>query len=191
MKLKDAATTLRSACARGTGEAGVSLGALADAAGGNGIGLLLFLPGLGILLPIGFIPGMSQCCALLVLFSALHEVAGARTLWMPDRLRRVRLDAARLSSALEGMGLWLKRIDDRVKPRLSFLIEGRARVLAGGAIALLAVATAIAAFFPLIDMAVAVPMLFLAAGMAMGDGLLAAVGWTGAAVFVGTGLLFI
>jgi hypothetical protein len=159
------------------GENGISLGTIVDAAGRDAVGLLLSLPALIILLPVSVVPGVSPLCALLVLFSALHEVAGLRALWLPERVRAIRFDQSRLTRPLASLTAWMGRIDRLTRPRLPFFLTGRARLLAATAITVLAAGTIVLSFVPLADMALTLPMLCFGLAIRTGDGLFAAGGW--------------
>ncbi|WOI56884.1 exopolysaccharide biosynthesis protein [Palleronia sp. LCG004] len=83
-----------------------------DSIGHRGSGVLVFLPGLIGMSPLGGIPGVPSLMAVIVLIFCLQIAIGKRALWLPSVLSRRSVNRDKLSSAVEktrGVGKWIDR----------------------------------------------------------------------------------
>ena len=173
----------------------VTLGALFERLGPEGLGLALLLLTLPTLIPV---PGpIGMTFGPLIAFVALQVMAGARALWLPAMLRRRTLP-----------GVLLRRVIARAWPGLSraeqWLQEGRLATLAGRrarmalALPLLMLAAAIMLPIPFGNIAPALALIAFSLGFMARDGAMilvalaltvAALIWTGVLAWVGAALI--
>jgi len=180
MKLKKTITSLQNNCQNSK----ISIGGIVDCIDEEAFGVLLLLPALIVLLPISIIPGVSSLCALVVMFTAFHIFSGRARLWLPQRIRNISFSGQSLSHVLTTMNDLAKKADRISRPRLLFLTRGFAGRLASAAGILLAAATLLLGFIPLIDMVLMAPIVFFGLGSCTGDGLITGLGW----LILGAGL---
>ena len=103
----------------------LSLGALLDALGDEGLLLLTILMTLVFLIPVS-IPGVSTVFGAAILMIGISRLIG-RPLWLPTRIKQRPLPADKLRSALRGGLKWVGRLERISRPhRLRRLVDGRA-----------------------------------------------------------------
>ena len=153
--------------------------------------VLLGLPALP--LPTGGVTHVFEVVAMLV---ALQLVAGRRSIWLPERLKRVDLRArgkGRLAGTLVSRVRWLERLS---RPRLPSLTQGQA---SGRVFGLLVFAFTLAAFlappFSGLDTLPALGVVVLSLGVLLADVLIVvlgtAIGSVGVVLVVGFGALVV
>ena len=151
-------------------------GDLVDAFGSRGFAVLfavlLALPALP--LPTG---GATHVLELICVLVALQTIAGRREVWLPRRWREHKLTGKgqqRLAEATLKLIRWLEGLS---RPRLTFLLHGRASEIVFG---LLAIAGSAAAFlappFTGLDTLPALGVVILSLGVLLGDALVAVAG---------------
>ena len=155
----------------------VTLGSMVDAIEMRDFGILLVVPGLIVLLPVSFIPGISSLCAAITLFTGIHILFGREELWLPERVRRISFNGSKVTRVLGKMSPVAKKIDRITKPRFSFMTTGLAEKLVSGIVIILASATIFLGFIPFIDMAFMLPVVFFGLGSYTQDGLITGIGW--------------
>lgn len=101
----------------------VSVGRILDAFGARAYGPLLFLIGVVIVSPLSAIPGAMIVAAVIVVAIMGQALVREGAPWIPGRIRRIRLGAARLRWALEKVMPWFEVIERMVRPRLVVLIR--------------------------------------------------------------------
>lgn len=102
----------------------LTLGALLDALGDEGLLLLTILMTLVFLIPVS-IPGVSTVFGAAILMIGVSRLI-RRPLWLPARLKERRLPAAKLRPALRSGMKWVGRMERVSRPhRLRALVDGR------------------------------------------------------------------
>lgn len=173
----------------------VSLGAIVDRLGTDGLGFVLLLLTLPTLIPV---PGpFGMVFGALIALVALQLVSGRRTLWLPERLRRRTLPTPVLRGVIAQSLPWIARIEGWLREdRLPALTGQRARAVL--AVPLLLLALAIVLPIPLGNVAPATALIVFALGFLARDGgmilvalalSLAALAWTGFLLVAGASAL--
>jgi hypothetical protein len=98
-------------------------------------------------------------------------------LWLPSRIRNIPISKRRMSHILEKMYAFARKVDTFSRPRLVFLTRGVALKLAAAAGLLLAAATIVFGFVPLMDIALMLPVACFGLGICTQDGLVTGIGW--------------
>lgn len=105
-------------------EDSITLGALLDVFGEDGLLLLTALLTLVFLIPVS-IPGVSTVFGGAILLIGISRLLG-KPPWIPRRLRDKSLPAAKLRPALSGGMAWVRRLERVSRPhRLRALVDGR------------------------------------------------------------------
>lgn len=109
-------------------EDSITLGALLDVFGEDGLLLLTALLTLVFLIPVS-IPGVSTVFGGAILLIGISRLLG-KPPWIPRRLRDKSLPAAKLRPALSGGMAWVRRLERVSRPhRLRALVDGRIAAL--------------------------------------------------------------
>ncbi len=116
----------------------VSLGALRDALGDRGFGVLLLVFALPNLVPLN-IPLLNAVLGLPVVLLAAQLTYGRHEPWFPDWLMNRSFSRARFNAVLLRSLPALERIERLLKPRLTFILSWGGERLIGAAILFLAV----------------------------------------------------
>lgn len=155
----------------------VNIGEVADSIEAPAFGILLLLPALIVILPISIIPGVSSLCAAVAVFTGCHILFGREALWLPERIRNIYFNGDRMALVLGKMNTVAKKMDRFSKPRFTFMTNGFAGKLASATVIILASATIILGFIPLVDIALMLPIVFFGLGSYTRDGLITGIGW--------------
>lgn len=107
----------------------VSVGELIDHLEGRGVGILLLIFSLPLCIPN--IPGISTLFGLLLMPPAIQMITRRNAVWFPRFVRRWSLSGQGLRSAFRTCSRIVGHIEFLARPRLVFLTEGKATVLAG------------------------------------------------------------
>lgn len=153
-----------------------TLGSLTEAFGEKSFAILfvvlLGVPALP--LPTG---GVTHLFELVAMLLALELVVGRRSVWLPERWRRISLDGPtgeRLLGRLMRMIRWLER---RSRPRVRVLVASRPSNAIFGMLVLIGSAAAfLAPPFSTLDTLPALGVVVLSVGVLLGDALIAAAG---------------
>ncbi|RYH04586.1 exopolysaccharide biosynthesis protein [Salipiger sp. IMCC34102] len=159
----------------------VEVGHLVDALDQRGYGPALAILPLVEISPLGGIPGFPTFLALTLAAITVRLLMGYEHFWVPDWLRRKRLDSDRVMKSVK----WLKpismRIDAKLQERLSMFAGSAGRSAACVVILCLLVTVPP---LELVPFATTVPMVVIAVfglGLLYRDGLLLLLGFIGAA----------
>lgn len=149
----------------------VSLGALLDLFGDEGLLLVTILLTLVFLIPVS-IPGVSTVFGAAILLVGVSRLLG-RQLWVPRRVRERQLPSDRLRPALVGGLRWVARLERLSRPhRLSVLVDGRVQDFVNN-LAFIAAALLLMApfgFVPFSNTIPAIALLAYAIGFIQRDG---------------------
>jgi len=139
----------------------VSLGALLDLFGDEGLLLLTVLLTLVFLIPVS-IPGVSTVFGAAILLVGVSRLL-RRQLWLPQRVRDSRLPSDRLRPGLIGGLRWVSRLERLSRPhRLSALVDGRVQDIVNN-LAFIAAALLLMAPFGFVPFSNTIPALALLA----------------------------
>lgn len=167
------------------GNGAVTLGDFLRAMGRRGIGVMLILPCLLIILPIGLLPGVPGLAAILMLLIAGHMLLGRETLWLPARLRRLPLPSERLKRELVRFHPLALRIDGWMDSRFTGLAQSR---FAAETVALVTIVLSLLilliGFIPGVPAAFALAILVFAVGLGTANGVLILLGYAGTALLL-------
>jgi hypothetical protein len=97
----------------------VSLGELLDQLDARANGVLLLVLALPMCIPN--VPGISTIFGVLMLAPALQLVFGMHRLWVPKRVREMRIEASTLRNTFAAATPMLRRVEYLIKPRWSEL----------------------------------------------------------------------
>ena len=149
----------------------ITLGALLDVFGDDGLLLLTMLLTLVFLIPVS-IPGVSTVFGAAILLVGISRLLG-RPLWLPEKIRHRALPAAKLRPGLQQGMTWVRRLERISRPRrLKSIIDGRARLQLTN-LAFIAAAVLLMAPFGFVPFSNTLPawaLLLYAVGMLQRDG---------------------
>lgn len=148
-----------------------SIGELLEAVGMQAYGPLLLVPALIAALPvIGAIPGMSVVTGSVVGLIAVQVLFGRRHPWLPKKLTAFSFEREPLKKGVAWAEPKLRAVDRIIRPSLTFLVRGPARIF----VALAAIFNALlfypAALLPFAVMAPAFAVIVLGVGVTTTDG---------------------
>lgn len=152
-------------------EEGVSLGALLDVFGDEGLLLLTALMVLVFLVPVS-IPGVSTVFGAAILMVGISRLTG-RPLWVPRRLRERELPGQKVRNALKAGLKWVARFERISRPhRLRQLAEQRGWLVVGNLAFITAALLLMAplSFLPFSNTIPAIALLLYAIGFIQRDG---------------------
>jgi len=110
----------------GTGRKGgdVRVGHLLDAAGRRGFGPVVLLVGVILVTPLSGIPGMPTLMGLMVLLTLGQILFGRTRFWLPAWITQRKVPRESLLRAIEWLRPWARKIDRRIRPRLTWMLKG-------------------------------------------------------------------
>jgi hypothetical protein len=149
----------------------ITLGALLDVFGDEGLLLLTMLLTLVFLIPVS-IPGVSTVFGAAILLVGISRLLG-RPLWLPARIRHRDLPAAKLRPGLQQGMTWVRRLERISRPRrLKSIIDGRARLQLTNLAFIVAAVLLMApfGFVPFSNTLPALALLLYSVGMVQRDG---------------------
>lgn len=149
----------------------LTLGALIEVFGDEGLLLLTILLTLVFLIPVS-IPGVSTIFGAAILLIGISRLVG-RPLWLPARLRRKSLPADKLRPGLARGMSWVRRLEKISRPhRLRAFAEGRVPGLINNLAFILAALLLMApfGFIPFSNTLPGLALLFYAVGLIQRDG---------------------
>lgn len=101
----------------------VTIGELVDAMGERSFSAILLIAALVMVSPLSGIPGSPTVAAAFYLLICIQMLLARDALWLPQRLRRLRIASPRLRRALEWLRVPLRRIDPVIRTRLTALTD--------------------------------------------------------------------
>ncbi len=149
---------------------GPSIGRIVDTVGDKGFGLVFLLLSLPSALPVPA-PGYSTPFGIVIVLIALQMFVGRHVLWLPERLRRIRIKQSVVRKAVKrGSGLigWMEKY---IRPRHQWISSTWGlRVLA---VVIMCMGGLMILPIPLTNTAPAMVIFLIALGLAEDDGVLA------------------
>ena len=165
-----------------------SVGDLLDAFQRQAYGPLLFVIGLIALSPVGAIPGASIACGTLVVLLAVQMSLGGGAPWVPQALRRIRVDGDRARRSIDWAAPYVRRLGTVTRPRWENVQAGRAIHVVVGALCVLALSMYPLALVPWGVLPAAAGITLIGLGLLTRDGLLIFAGESLAVAAAGLGL---
>ncbi len=167
-------------------ERGPSIGELTSAVGEKGFGLLLVVLSLPSALPVPA-PGYSTPFGIVIGLLAIQMMVGRSTVWLPNKLKGVRINPTIAQKMIGAATKFLKFIEQFIRPRQLWI---RSRIgQAGLAIVVLIMACLMMLPIPLTNTFPAMVIFLVGVGLSEEDGLLAmgafAIGCAAVALYVG------
>lgn len=149
---------------------GLRIREITAAVGEKGFGLLFVVLALPSALPIPA-PGYSTPFGIVISLIALQMIFSRRTVWLPERLGRIRIKPSMAHTMLGSASGFLKKIEHFIRPR-QLWISGRAGRIGMGLV-VLCMACLMIFPIPLTNTAPAMVIFLLGVGLSEEDGLLA------------------
>lgn len=169
--------TLFDGLATGGDNEALSIGEILDALERRSFGPLLLLPTLISIMPIiGMLPGVTWAMSALTLIISLHFLINSRRLWMPQRVRRMTIDAAAFRKGVDWARPWLRRVDQVVEPRFDLLFAWPWSMGFAALCVLMSLAMFAASIVPGGVVVPALGIVIMAAGLTARDGLVLVLG---------------
>jgi hypothetical protein len=149
--------------------------------GGRAIGALLFVLGLACALPLP--PGATTIFGLPLLALAAQLTLGASQPWLPDKVKRRPIPAAKLRAGFARVVPWLRRVEAVSRPRLPAMFGPVGQRVIGGVCTVLAVVLILP--IPLGNMLPALAVSVLSFSLIQRDGVIAILGHAAAVASAG------
>jgi len=151
-------------------ERGPSIGEITQSVGEKGFGLLLMVLSLPSALPVPA-PGYSTPFGIVIALIALQMLLGRQTVWLPKRLKSVRIKPSLAGTMLGTSSRFLHKIERLIRPRQRWIRSQAGQ--SGLAIILLTMACLMILPIPLTNTFPAMVIFLIGVGLSEEDGLLA------------------
>ena len=153
-----------------------SVGDLVDALGrASGVSVMLVAAAVATT-PLSGIPGLSGFCGIVILLSAAQLFAGRTCIWLPDFMRRRKVDGQRLQSAIETLRKPAEFLDRYTRERLSWFVRGPGKKLIQGLCVLAGAMMPLLELIPFSASVMGATVSFFSVALLSLDGLWAALG---------------
>jgi hypothetical protein len=163
------AATLESVLAS-ENERGPSIAEITAAVGEKGFGLLLLVLSLPSALPLPA-PGYSTPFGIVIALIALQILLGRKTVWLPKRLKKIRIKPVLAKKMIGVASGFLRKIEHLIKPRQRWIRSRSGQ--SGLAIVIIIMACLMMLPIPLTNTFPALVIFMIGVGLAEEDGLLA------------------
>lgn len=107
----------------------IPLGALTEALGDRGFGILVLIFALPNI--ITMIPGVSTISGVVIALVGLQMLFGRRSAWLPGFVARRTLPREQLAAMIDRTIGWIVRLERVARPRAVFMVRGPMRMLIG------------------------------------------------------------
>ncbi len=154
----------------------VRFGVVISAVGRRSYGPLLLMLGLFALSPLTIVPGLTCLTAIVILVVAAQMALGASRPWLPRKLLEIKLPRRQLFAFVDRARPNAERIDDVLRPRLTFLCNRPCALLIAVCVAAAALITLPLSLIPFAPIAPSAAVLLFGLGMTTQDGLLLGAG---------------
>lgn len=168
-----------------------SLGDVLHAFGDRAYGPFIFIIGLIVLSPIGFIPGAAIISGAVLLLIAGQMALRSGPPWMPERVEKLSVTSGRAREAIDKVSPPLKWIEAVLRPRIERLSGATARRIAAACVCLLALLMIPLAIIPwgVVPPALAVSLFGL--GLMTRDGLVMGIAFAAATAAIAASIYFL
>lgn len=164
----------------------VTVGHILDALSHRSFGPLLLFPSVIAVLPVvGALPGVSMGMAAFAFLVSIHFLINRRSLWLPERVRRLSMSSAKFKKWVGWSTPTFRRVDKVLHRRFQMMLRSPWPFLISLLCVLLSIAMGIGALVPGGIVLPALALAVLALGLTAHDGLVLAAG-----VFVAVAGLF-
>lgn len=153
-----------------------TLADVVEALGEKGHLALILLAALLAMTPLSGIPGLSSCCGIIITLAAAQALAGRRTLWLPERLQRLRLPADKQRTAARWVRKSARIVEGSTAPRLELLVGGLVRRVFLAIFALCGLLMPVLEFIPFSASIVATVIVVFSVILLRRDGMMMALG---------------
>lgn len=99
----------------------VNVQAILDHFHERGIGFILIFFAAPMALPLPVPPGVNILLATPLLLLTAHQALGAKTLYMPEKIKRKDVAKDKLISLSENLISWMEKLEKLIKPRLAWI----------------------------------------------------------------------
>jgi hypothetical protein len=137
------------------------------------IGALLLIFALPMVIPIPA-PGVSVAFGIPLILVSAQLFLGLTQVWLPRRLATRRIEQSSLASLTNRAMPWLSKLERIARPRLTWLVDGKATLVSGAVCATMGVIITLP--IPLGHFVPGVAVVLIAIGLIERDGLLLAIG---------------
>ncbi len=135
----------------------------------RGFGFFLFIVALPMALPLPVPPGINILLATPLLLLTGQQAIGRKTIWVPEKLRKKRIDIKTLQDSIDKALPVTKKIEVFIQPRLGFITQGIFSNIIGAAGFVMALAVCVPV--PLTNTVPSLGIALMAIGVVMRDGL--------------------
>ncbi|MGB0369923.1 MAG: exopolysaccharide biosynthesis protein [Opitutales bacterium] len=117
-------------------EEGIRMGKIVDAVADRGFGFILMLLALPSALPVPA-PGYSTPFGIAIVLLGGQLIAGARTPWLPEKVRNLSLNKGIAEKMLSAASSFLKKVEHIIQPRMRWITSRQSRRILGIIIAVM------------------------------------------------------
>jgi hypothetical protein len=149
---------------------GPSIGEITTAVGEKGFGLMLLVLALPSALPVPA-PGYSTPFGIVIALIALQMLLGRKTVWLPTRLKNVRIQPSLARKMIGVASKFLRKIERFIRPRQKWIRSSAGQ--AGLALVIIIMACLMILPIPLTNTFPAMVVFLIGVGLSEEDGLLA------------------
>lgn len=159
-----------------------TLGYFVDSLHERGFGILIFLFALPMAIPLPVPPGINLIFSTPLLFLTFQQIYGAKTPWLPARLRNRAVSKQSLTDTVNKAEPWLNRLSIFIRPRLGGITHGYISNIIGlfGFVFAICVCVPI----PLTNTVPSLAIALMAVGVLMRDGLAIIIGMITGTVWI-------
>ena len=91
----------------------------------RGIGIVLIFFSAPMALPIPVPPGINIILATPLVLLTVHQLLGAKNIYMPEKIRQKEVSVQKVSGMITGLIPWFKKLEILIKPRLGWITGPR------------------------------------------------------------------
>lgn len=156
----------------GTHPLKVSIGEIVDEIDGDAFPALMLLPALVMVSPLSGIPGLSMTMGAIIALAAVQMIAGRKSFWLPQWLRRITVTRAQLDKTVGHLSFIGRFLDSISSKRLSLLTTRPFSHIAATICLMIAMTTPILEFVPFSASTAGAAIAILSLALVTGDGLM-------------------
>lgn len=99
----------------------ISIGEMKNALHERGFGILMAIAALPICLPVPVPPGYTTLFSIPLFIFSIQMILGMRAPWLPPWIEKKYIKRASLEKIVEKANPWLKKIEHRMQPRMTYI----------------------------------------------------------------------
>jgi hypothetical protein len=131
---------------------------------------MILIPALVLVSPLSAIPGMTGTLGLTIALLLGQRLLGRRALWLPSRLRRLRIPSKRLEAGVMRLRRPAAVMDRMLTPRLTTFADGALRRLPMAVVTFSACCLPVLEFLPMSGTTMGAAITLYASGLLARDG---------------------